>query len=75
MLRIATFLGLCMLSLSVAAFLSGWGPSPILEMYVPYRGGASIGGELLVLAILYSPVLYLIGLIAVRIGQMRSRQS
>ena len=74
MLRTVYFLGLCMLSLGFAAFLSGWGPSPILEMYVPYGGGASIGGELLILAILYSPVLYLIGMIALRIGQLGSRQ-
>lgn len=53
---------LVLLSLGFAYFLSAWGPSPIVLMYVPNipEDGRAWVSELILLAILYSPLIYLI---------------
>ena len=59
------FIILCLISIGFAYFLSGWGPSSLLLMYVPniFGGIESLIREIVVLVILYCPLLYIIAVV------------
>ncbi|MAY78188.1 MAG: hypothetical protein CL802_11505 [Citromicrobium sp.] len=59
---------LCLLSFVFAAFLAAWGPSSIVSMYRPNFDGQGFIREVVVLAILYSPALFGIGIALRKLG-------